>query len=179
MERLLQDVLDRSRLRVGRAELHLASIDLTQLVTRSIDQNLLPGERARIEVEAVGPLAVVADPTRMERVIVNLLTNACKYSGPGDPVVVRVFRMGNDAVISVTDQGVGIDAEDLPRLFEKYFRATTAGTTAGVGLGLYGSRLIVEAHGGRIWAQSTVGTGSTFMVSIPTGEAAAGSDPGG
>lgn len=170
MERLLQDVLDRSRLRVGRAELHLAAIDLAQLVTRAIDQNLLPGERARIKVEAVGSLAVVADPTRMERVIVNLLTNACKYSAPTDPVVVQLFRMGNDAVISVTDQGVGIDADDLPSVFEKHFRATTAGTIEGIGLGLYGSRLIVEAHGGRIWAQSTVGTGSTFVVSIPAAE---------
>lgn len=178
MERLLQDVLDRSRLRVGRAELHLASIDLAQLVTRAIDQNLLPGERARIEVEAVGPLLVVADPTRMERVIVNLLTNACKYSAPTAPVVVQVFRVAREAVISVTDQGVGVGAEDLPHLFEKHFRATTAGTIEGIGLGLYGSRLIVEAHGGHIWAQSTVGTGSTFMVSIPAAEPASDSDPG-
>lgn len=170
MERMLQDVLDRSRLRVGRAELHLASIDLARLVTRSIDQNLLPGERARIKVEATESHPVIVDPTRIERVIINLLTNACKFSAPTTPVVVRVYRTARDAVISVTDQGVGIDADDLPHLFEKHFRATTAETTQGTGLGLYGSRLTVEAHGGHMWAQSTVGSGSTFMVSLPVGE---------
>jgi len=167
MERLLEDVLDRSQLQAGRAQLRLAPICLAQFVTRSIDQNLLPGERARIEIEAVGGLEVIADPTHLERVIVNVLSNACKYSPPSAPVLVRVFKVDDDVVISVTDQGVGIGADDLPRLFEKHFRAATAGTAAGAGLGLYGSRLIMEAHGGRIWVESTVGAGSTFLVSLP------------
>ena len=106
----------------------------------------------------------------MERVIVNLIINACKYSAPSSPVVVRVFRLGRDARISVTDQGVGVDAEDLPHLFEKHYRAKSAGTTTGAGLGLFASQQIVEAHGGHIWAQSAVGGGSTFTVSIPLTE---------
>ncbi len=170
MNRLIQDVLDRSRLSAGHTELRLVSVDLVQLVTRSIDQNLLPAERARVELETVAQLPVVADPLQMERVIVNLLTNACKFSSPTAPVLVRVFKIERDAMLSVTDQGVGIGPEDLPHLFEKHFRAATAGTVAGNGLGLYGSRLIVEAHGGRIWLQSAVGTGSTFLVSLPVSE---------
>jgi signal transduction histidine kinase len=170
MARMLQDVLDGHQLQAGHAELQLAPLDLVQLVIRGIDHNLLPAERTRIEVQAVELLPIVADAIRMERVIVNLLTNACKYSAPADPVVVRVSRMGRNAVISVTDQGVGVDADDLAHLFEKHYRAKTAGMTQGVGLGLFGSRLIVEAHGGRIWAQSAVDAGSTFLVSLPAGE---------
>ena len=168
MKRLLQEVLERTRIPPGHAALRLTPVDLVALVARSVDQNLLPTARARVEMEAVAHLPVVVDPIQLERVVANLLTNACKYSASA--VVVRVFRTDRDAMISVTDQGVGIGTEDLPHLFEKYFRAGTAGAVEGTGLGLYGSRLIVEAHGGRIWAQSTVGMGSTFLVSIPLSE---------
>lgn len=170
MKRLLQEVLERTRIPPGHAALRLTPVDLVALVARSVDQNLLPTARARVEMEAVAHLPVVVDPVQLERVVANLLTNACKYSASASPVVVRVFRTDRDAMISVTDQGVGIGTEDLPHLFEKYFRAGTAGAVEGTGLGLYGSRLIVEAHGGRIWAQSTVGMGSTFLVSIPLSE---------
>ena len=167
MERMIQDVLEHSRRQAGHAEQRLAPLDLVPLVMRSLEQNLLPAERARIEVETVVSLSIVGDALSMERVIVNLVTNACKYSVPSSPVVIRVFRSDRDAVISVADQGVGLDADDLPHLFEKHFRAKTAGTTEGTGLGLFASRQIVEAHGGRIWAESTVGKGSTFTVAIP------------
>ncbi len=115
----------------------------------------------------VASLPIVGAALGMQRLIVNLVTNACKYSAPSSPVVVRVFRRDDDALISVADQGVGVDADDLPHLFEKHYRARTAETTEGTGLGLFASRQIVEAHGGRIWAESTVGRGSTFTVSVP------------
>ena len=167
MERMIQDVLHHSQLQANHAELRLEPVDLVQLVMQSLDQSLLPAERARIEVETVVSLSVIADALGMQRVIVNLVANACKYSAPSSPVVVRVFRSGRDALISVADQGVGVDADDLPHLFEKHYRARSAGTTQGTGLGLFASQQIVEAHGGRIWAESTVGEGSTFTVSIP------------
>ena len=81
--------------------------------------------------------------------------------------MVQVFQQATDAIITVTDQGIGIAPEDLPHLFEKHYRAQTVGQIAGNGLGLYSSRLIVEAHGGRLWAESTVGMGSTFTVALP------------
>jgi PAS domain S-box-containing protein len=167
MERMIQDVLEHSRLQRDHVEVRLAQLDLVQLVARSLDQNLLPADRARIEVETVASLPVIADAIGMERVILNLVTNACKYSGPSSPVQVRVFSSDRDALIAVTDHGVGIDADELPHVFEKHYRARTARTTQGAGLGLFASRLIVEAHSGRIWAHSAVGHGSTFTVSIP------------
>jgi signal transduction histidine kinase len=152
--------------------LHLGFVNLVDVVTRSIDQTTTLAERARIQVDAATPILVVVDAARMVRVVGNLLTNACKYSAPDGPVRVRVARADGQAVIAVTDQGVGIDADELPHVFAKHYRARTAGTTPGTGLGLYSSRLIVDAHGGRLWAQSTVGVGSTFGVSLPISDPA-------
>jgi PAS domain S-box-containing protein len=167
MNRMIQDLLDRTLLEAGHSTLRRARVDLLQLVRRSVDENVTPVERARIRVDALAQPVVVADPGLIERVIVNLLTNAIKYSDPASPVVVRVFQAEQDAVIAIADQGVGIDADDFPHLFTKHFRAHTAGTTPGTGLGLYSSRLIVEAHGGRIWAESAAAMGSSFLFSLP------------
>ncbi len=167
MERMIQDVLHHSQLQANHADLRLEPVDLVQLVMQSLDQSLLPAERARIEVETVVSLSIIADALGMQRVIVNLVTNACKYSAPSSPVVVRVFRSDRDALISVADQGVGVDADDLPHLFEKHYRARSAETTQGAGLRLFASRQIVEAYGGRIWVESSIGGGSTFTVAIP------------
>ncbi len=171
MTRMIQDLLDRSRLEAGRTVAHGVPVDLVEVFTRSVAQNITPVERARLQVDAVGQLPLVADSSQIERVIVNLLSNALKYSPPECAVRIRLFRSAQDAVLSVADQGVGIDAEDLMRLFEKHYRARTAGATVGSGLGLYGSRLIVEANGGQIWAESAVGVGSTFWVSLPLSDA--------
>lgn len=167
MNRLIQDLLDRSLIEARPAAFHLVLVDLVQVLERSVNETIPPVERSRLTIEAGGPLLVGADPSQIERVISNLLTNALKYSPPDSPVVVRLNRVGQHAVIAVVDRGVGIPPDEIPHLFEKHYRASTAGTTAGLGLGLYGSRLIAEAHGGRIWAESTVGTGSTFMLSLP------------
>jgi PAS domain S-box-containing protein len=167
MERILKDIMERSQMQAGLATLRLAPLDLVQVVAQSIDQNMLPEDTARITIQAVSPLPIIADAIQVERVIVNVLTNACKYSAATAPVVVQVMRIHDNAVISVTDQGVGIDVDDLPHLFEKYYRAKTAGTTQGVGLGLFGSQLIIQAHGGCIEVESAKGQGSTFRVVLP------------
>ena len=99
--------------------------------------------------------------------IINLLTNALKFSAPGSPVVIGLYRDGNRAFVSVADRGGGIDPRDLPHVFEKHYRAHTRADVEGSGLGLYISRLIVEAHGGRLWAESRVGMGSRFTFALP------------
>jgi signal transduction histidine kinase len=160
MSQMIADLLERSLLEAGRADLHLGLVNLVEVVMRSIDQTTTPADRARIEVDAGAPLLVVVDAARIVRVLGNLLTNACKYSAADLPVRVQVSCVDQQAVIAVTDQGVGIDDDELPQVFAKHYRARTSGTTAGTGLGLYSSRLIVDAHGGRLWAESTVGVGS-------------------
>jgi PAS domain S-box-containing protein len=167
MNDMIEGLLKRSRLEAEQDAMRQNAIELVQLATRIIDQTVMPADRKQIQLEGVVELPVIIDAAQIERVIINLLTNALKFSAPGSPVVVRFYRDGNRALVSIADQGAGIDPLDLPHVFEKHYRAHTRADIEGTGLGLYISRLIIEAHGGRIWAKSEVGTGSTFMFSLP------------
>jgi PAS domain S-box-containing protein len=133
---MIEDVLDRSHLEMGQAELHLTLVDLVEVVRQIVEQIATPRDRERIHVAAVAQLPVVMDRVRIERVLVNLLSNALHYSPRDSLVVVWIAGDGEQALVSVTDQGVGIDPNDLPHLFEKYYRARTAEAVEGSGLGL-------------------------------------------
>ncbi|MGE5602003.1 MAG: sensor histidine kinase, partial [Nitrososphaerales archaeon] len=112
---------------------------------------------------------VDADPQRMTQVLRNLIDNAVKYSPDGGLVVVRGVARPTEVELSVADQGVGIAPEHLNRLFEKFFRVKSGlgRHVVGTGLGLPIARAIVESHGGRIWAESTVGQGTTLFFTVP------------
>src|SRR6185437_15855497 len=112
---------------------------------------------------------VTADAERVERVLTNLITNALKYSPSSSHVTIRVQRQRGQAVVSVVDKGAGIPREELARLFQRFTRgrAGPRADVAGLGLGLYIARLIVEAHGGQLWAESGLDRGSTFSFSLP------------
>ena len=120
-----------------------------------------------IRCEAAGPVPVIADAGRIERVLENLVGNAVRYSPPGTEVTIRVQARGDEAVVTVTDRGPGVPADVVPKLFQRFYRAGSGNTSSGLGLGLYNSRLIVEHHGGRIWVESQPGAGSTFGFSVP------------
>jgi PAS domain S-box-containing protein len=167
MNDMIEGLLDRSRLEAGQVAMRQNPIDLVQLATRIIDQTVMPADRNQIHLEGVAELPVVVDAAQIERVIINLLTNALKFSAPGSPVVVGLYRDGNRALVSIADQGGGIDPQDLLHVFEKHYRARTRTEIEGTGLGLYISRLIVEAHGGQLWAESRVGMGSRFTFTLP------------
>ena len=112
---------------------------------------------------------VHVDPPRIEQVVTNLVENALKYSPQGGDVQVEVTADAGVARLSVRDRGIGIAAEDLPLIFERFHRGKNVDDRrfAGMGLGLYIARGIVEQHGGRIWAESAPGEGSTFCVELP------------
>ena len=110
---------------------------------------------------------MVGDAGRLERVVVNLISNALKYSPAASPIVVRVFGSDELTFITIVDRGVGINPEEILHIFEKEYRARTVGTIEGLGLGLYSSQLIVVAHGGRIGVESALGRGSTFTIRLP------------
>jgi hypothetical protein len=170
MDAMIADLLETTRLDSGRLELHKRGLDLCAWVEEQSRRLASTTDSSRVVVRTEPePVRVIADPSRLDRVLENLLSNALKYSGD-KPVTITVRRDGSDAVVSVSDQGVGIPAEDLPKLFQQFYRAGTAGDVKGLGLGLYHARLIMEEHGGRIWAQSEVGRGTEihFALSLVT-----------
>lgn len=166
MNAMIDDLLETTRLESGKIELRTLSVDLREWAANALGL-VSTGDRGRVElVRSTAPLVVLADASRLDRVLENLLSNALKYSAEG-PVTVTARREGDEAIVSVKDEGRGIAAEDLPRVFDRFYRARTAGQVHGLGLGLYTARLIVEAHGGRVWVESEVGRGSTFHFAIP------------
>ncbi|HEX2923308.1 MAG TPA: ATP-binding protein, partial [Chloroflexota bacterium] len=123
-------------------------------------------KRVRLSVEESLP-PVSADPDRLERIVLNLLSNALKYSAPQTPVDIRASRKNGQALVAVEDRGQGIAPEDLPHIFERFYRTKGPHRKESIGLGLYISRILVEAHGGRISVKSELGKGSTFSFTLP------------
>ncbi len=123
------------------------------------------GDRLRIVLSPELP-EVWADSEALERIISNLLTNALKYSPQDAEVTLRAENVAGEIRISVTDTGKGIDPRDIPHLFERFYRGRDTGTKKGVGLGLYITRKLVEAHGGRVWVESEIGKGSVFTFTL-------------
>ncbi len=169
MNTMIQDLVDAARSESGQLRLERQPVDLGAFV-RDLKERLAASlETGRIEVRVPQGLPPVwADPARLERILTNLWSNALKYSAPGTPVTVSARQEGDMVVTAVQDRGPGIAPEDLPHLLERYFRVGGAAKRReGLGLGLYITRMLVEAHGGRIWVQSEVGVGSTFSFSLP------------
>jgi signal transduction histidine kinase len=167
LQRMAEDVLDMNVLEARRFRLSVSAVDLTELVT-DVAREIGRGQ-VQLVVQAE-PVVVDGDADRLRVMIGHLISNAVKYSPAGAPVVVTVASGHAEARIVVTDQGVGFGPSDLTVLFQKYGQPQSAKPTGaqGVGLGLYVTRLLAEAHGGRVTAESVgPGQGSTFQLSLP------------
>jgi len=167
LQRMAEDVLDVSVLEAKRFRLNLSEVDITELVT-DVARDVGRGQ-VQLVVQAQ-PVHVEADADRLRLMVTHLMTNAVKYSPAGAPILVTVASGHAEARIVVKDHGVGFGRSDLTILFQKYGQAKTAPTTEarGVGLGLYVTRLLAEAHGGRVSAESVgPGQGSTFTLLLP------------
>jgi PAS domain S-box-containing protein len=169
MEAMIQDLIESSQLESGALLLRRTPIDLSRLAADVVAQIVSAEERHRIRVIAPAPgPRVFADAARIERVLMNLLQNALKYSAAGAPIELEVRQAADEVVVSVTDHGAGIPVDLLPRLFQRFSRIRRGeADPGGFGLGLYIARLIVEAHGGRVWAESALGSGSRIGFSLP------------
>ena len=167
---LVQELLELSRIESGRVPLQLKPVTPHELLTPAVDRMRVQAERAGLSIHLDCPddlPAVLADPDRMEQVLVNLLHNAIKFTPPNGEIIVSAHTDDKNVVFQVKDTGVGIASSDLPRIFERFYKADRARSGGGTGLGLSIARHMVEAHGGRIWAESEVGKGSTFYFSLP------------
>jgi PAS domain S-box-containing protein len=168
MDRLIGDLRELAQVDGGGLSIQREDVDLVGLAQEAVERvrTLTTGHTVRLEAPDL-PIVVAGDWDRLGQVLDNLLSNAVKYSPDGGEVLVRVEAVRGQASLRVADQGPGIPADALPRLFERFYRGQYAPAGGGLGLGLYISRMLVEAHGGRIWAASVPGAGSTFTVVLP------------
>ena len=168
--RLADELLDVSRISASRLHLNPEETDLSQLAREVVERFDESARRTDcvLEFRAAGPVTGFWDRLRLDQALSNLLTNAMKF-GAGEPVVVTVAAQGGAAALSVSDRGIGIHEADQKRIFERFQRATMAETYPGMGLGLWITREIVEAHGGKIVVESRPGAGATFHMTLPRG----------
>jgi len=167
MSQMIDMVTVSARLESGLAVTRRVPVDMCQAVRDAVERQEIA---CPCRIKFVTPCRqpwIKGDPVWIDRCLDNLLSNALKYSPPESPVDVRLYRSGDRVIVSVQDRGPGISPEETPLLFSKYYRASSSKGTEGLGLGLYISRLIVEAHGGDIWVESMEGSGSVFSFSLP------------
>ncbi|MCE9672859.1 PAS domain-containing protein [Myxococcus stipitatus] len=165
---LINDLLDVTQLTGAPLPLELGDVDLSEVVREVVRQFRTPAAQVDSEliVQAPGPVVGRWDRRRLEQVVRGLVSNAIKY-GPGEPVLLRVERHSGVGRLTVRDRGIGIASQDLSRIFEKFGRAVSSRNYGGLGLGLFISRRIVEAHQGTIRAESRRGHGASFIVELP------------
>ena len=176
LNELIEDLLDLGRLESGRLPLRRSEIDAGVLIGRSLERvaHLADGAGVEIKVHGAGDLRpLFVDPSRSVQVLVNLLHNAIKFSPRGAEIEVCAHEVEGGIEIAVRDFGIGILPEDLPRIFERFYKTDRARQTVGSGLGLAIAKHIVTAHGGQIRAQSEYEKGSTFTVTLPVSERSA------
>jgi signal transduction histidine kinase len=166
--RLVEELLDSSRMASGNWSLRRERVDLGALAQDVVAgmETELSAAGCRVGVRVSGPVGGEWDPTRLQQVVTNLVTNAMKF-GAGKPITVSVRGEGDQAELQVTDEGVGVPRREQQRIFEPFERSRQARDIAGLGLGLYVVRTVVEAHGGRVTVRSQPGHGATFTVRLP------------
>ena len=170
LTQMTQELLDLSRIESGQVQLNYESLSPRKLIHSAAERMKAQIERARLklDVECEDSLPnIMADRNRLEQVLVNLIHNAVKFNKPGGSIRLGVETTPGGVRCAVRDTGSGIPAESLTRIFERFYRVDSSRTGSGTGLGLSISKHIIEAHGGKIWAESDEGRGSSFFFEIP------------
>lgn len=172
MSAMINGFLNISRLESGKIHIEKQAFDLETLIVEVIEETNLTVSTHIIHFESCAPIQVNADRDKIDSVLSNLISNAIKYSPKGQRIEVSCNATNNQVVIGVQDEGMGIKPDDLSRIFDRYYRVETNHTRhiSGFGIGLYLSSEIIERHGGKIWAESQSGIGSSFFFSLPLGQ---------
>lgn len=168
LTKIIDDLLDVSRIEAGRLRLDRDHVDLASLVRDVIDRfaEEAAARGSQIHYSQTGSLSGHWDRFRLDQALTNLISNALKY-GASQPIEVWLEGEADRVRVTVRDQGIGIAPEDLPRIFDRFERAVSNRDYSGLGLGLYISRQVIEAHGGKVQVTSAPGTGSTFTIELP------------
>ena len=167
---MVAELTELSRIETGKAHLKLEPLNLNLLIDEVVTQLRPQAERQQLSISkelAADLPSVHADKERIRQVIVNIIHNAIKFTHPGGRITVTTRRLDESVAVDITDTGIGIANDDLPRIFERFYKADRARSRGGTGMGLAIAKHIVEAHGGNIWAESEEGKGSTFTFSLP------------
>jgi len=166
--RLIEDMLDVSRIRTGKLSIRTSPFDLVELVSNLLESfsAQIAAAGSTVSFTADDPVIGVWDEFRIEQVVANLLTNALRY-GARKPIRVRVYSEGGEARVDVRDEGIGVSPENQKRIFQQFERVSANHAVHGLGLGLFISDQIVAAHGGTISVESEEGKGSLFRISLP------------
>jgi signal transduction histidine kinase len=169
MNRLIGDLVDVASIEAGVLAVTCEVGDPAQVVTEAVDtfQAQAAARGVSLVAEVVPPPSSASfDPARILQVLTNILSNAIKFTSQGGRVVVRVERIADELHFAISDTGEGIPADKVEVVFER-FRQVNPNDRRGIGLGLYISKCIVQGHGGKIWAESKLGEGSTFCFTLP------------
>jgi PAS domain S-box-containing protein len=173
MKALIQDLLDVATIEAGQFKVEGAQLSAADLVREAVElqRPLAVSSRLALDVDVAPDVgSIVGDRNRLLQVFENLIGNAVKFTAAGGRITVSATVKGGEPLFAVADTGAGIAAENLPHVFDRFWQAATRQRRLGAGLGLPITRGIVEAHGGRIWVESTLGQGSTFFFTIPDGD---------
>lgn len=179
LTQIVSELLQLSRIESGKVPFQMQPTKPEEIIDPAVERLVLQADRAELTINVDCPPGlpvVLADLARLEQVVVNLLHNAIKFTPSGGEVSIKVGQQDDDqkdggmVLFSVSDTGIGIESEDLPRIFERFYKVDRARSTGGTGLGLAIARHTVEAHGGKIWVESVARQGSTFYFTIPIAE---------
>lgn len=168
MSSLMESTLSAARLNAKKLSVQIADCDITKLVESVClrQQEISPHHQIDYIISDL-PKSIQADKSKVDQVLTNLLSNAVKYAPDAPFITVKAYKEGTDVVLSVQDDGLGIDEDEIPKMFEQFFRAKTSTGIAGTGIGLHIVKQIIDHHGGTISVESEVGVGSTFTVRLP------------
>ncbi|MFH1486876.1 MAG: ATP-binding protein [Chloroflexota bacterium] len=171
LAQMVQELGELSRIESGEALLRKRPLDVTKIIDHAVNRLKAQADRVGlklvIDLPSSLPLAL-ADSERLEQVLINVIHNAIKFTPPGGQISLSAREDGDNIHVSVADTGVGISADDLPRIFERFYKADKARAGGGTGLGLAIAKHIIESHGGRIWAESVEGKGSVIHFTLPS-----------
>ena len=170
MSQLVEELLELSRTQSGKVPLQIKPVPLSSIIEPAVDRLLPQAERVNLSLNYNIPRflpMVMADTERINAVITNLLHNAIKFTPPGGSISVSAEEKDGFIIVSITDTGIGIPEEDARNIFERFYKVDRSRSTKGMGLGLSIAKNVVEEHGGKIWAESKIGEGSTFYFSLP------------
>jgi two-component system sensor histidine kinase VicK len=169
MSGMINGFLNISRLESGKIRIDILQFDMDKLIREISEEFFTTTPGHQITYHGAGPITVLADRDKIGHVVNNLISNAIKYSSATSAIDIDCHVRSTDVLFSIKDQGIGVNSQDLTKLFDRYYRVqgTQTKTVSGFGIGLYLSAEIIERHGGRIWAESELGVGSTFYFTIP------------